>query len=281
MSTTFGDLVPLWGLMPFVIILGSMIITGVLFLVLVLLSKTSAILSPEALAEILFAMGSILLGVMLVLTIMRVSGCGRVSPYEAFTVQENPSESLNALEAEVCKQLREVFVFKQSDLGKAAIDNPLLLADAIYGMVQAAVGPITECTAPLPLPSSDISIPPLTPTGIPVSDEMFLTHNEQIADRLDRAYRTLKFVVEPQAAATFATTDTCSTKTNENEAFDDLTPSAATTLINQLTECVSLAASIRSRYLDPIARKQADLRAGRLSDCDRQKGAGAGMGGGS
>lgn len=280
MAVSFVDLAPFWGFLPFLIILGSIIITGILFVILFLLFKSSTILTSEALAEILFAMGSILLGVMLVLSIMRVSGCGRVSPYETFAVRENPSESLNALEAEVCKQLREVLVFKQSDIGKAAIDNPSVLAEAIHVMIQAAGGPITECTAPLPLPSSEISIPPLEPTGIPVSDNMFLSHSDEIADRLDRAYRTLKFVIEPQAAATFTTTDTCSSA-SASEGFDDLAPPSATTLITQLEECVSLAASIRSRYLDPIARKQADLRAGRLSDCDRQKGAGVGMTGGN
>lgn len=279
MAVTFAQLSPMWGFLPFLLILGSIIITGILFVVLMIVSKTTAVLPPEALSEILFAMGSILLGVMLVLSIMRVSGCGRVSPYEMFAVQENPSDSLNALEAEVCKQLREVLVFKQNDLGKAAIDNPSLLADAIHTMIQAAGGPITECTAPLPLSSSEVSIPPLEPTGIPVSDDMFLSHSDEIADRLDRAYRTLKFVVEPQAAATFTATDTCNSA-SANEGFDDLASPSATTLITKLTECVSLAASIRSRYLDPIARKQADLRAGRLSDCDRQKGAGVGMAGG-
>lgn len=279
MIDSLGTLAPLWGFLPFIIILGSLIITAILFAILWVTSKL--VLPAEVVAEILFAMGSILLGVMLVLAIMRVGGCGRVTPYEMFTDQQNQqgqgqSQSINDLEVEVCKQLHEVLVFKQSDLGQKAIDNPAVLADAIHAMIQAAGGPITECTPPLSTITTSptgTSIQPLSPTGIPVSDDMFQTHPDEIADRLDRAFRTLKFVVEPQALATFTAMDTCG---NGSYGSVGTAGDQPETLQDQLNACVSLAATIRSRYLTPIAQKQADLRAGRLSDCDRQKGAAVG-----
>ena len=195
---------------------------------------------------------------------------------------DSESAQLNSLETEVCRQLQTVFTFRQGALGQSAIDNPTLLADAIHTMIQGAGGSITECSSALD--GSATTIPPLSPTGIPVTDDMFMTNPAGMQDRVDRALRTLTRVIEPEAATTFATLNTCgsapvsvaaiipATQQQQQQSTDP-----QTTLKSSISGALQMAAGIRNRYLIPIQQKQDDLHAGRLSDCDKQKGAATAM----
>ena len=93
--------------------------------------------------------------------------------------------------------------------------------------------------------------------------------------------RTLKQFILPQAKRTFAALNTCGPapapvsvpEHNNFEQHDNDTNS----IPEQLSAVQTLAKSIRANYLVPIQTKQGDLKAGRLSDCDRQAGAKAAM----
>lgn len=254
-------------LLPFIIIIGALILTGMIFYTLEAIRFIPGI-PDDIIKEILFAMGTIWFGVMFVFMLMTVT-CQKIYPTERFMDSGSEAASLNNLETEVCKQLQAVCSFKQGALGQAGIDNPSLLVNAIHTMIQGAGGTITECSDPTPSTQQAGTIPPLVPTGIPVSDDMFFSNPDMIQDRVDRAMRTLTGVIEPVASSTFASMNTCDGFESGGTGSDGV----QIALVSSIANAQSVAATIRSRYLDPIQQKQEDLKAGHLSDCDKKKGA--------
>lgn len=220
------------GLLPYLLIGGALLITGAF---LVLSNLTAAVVT-----ELLVAMGTIWLVVMLVLMLVtRV--CMNISPVERFTDISDQAflDDFTKAEADICTMLDDVSQFIKNTFGKRGQDNPALPAAAFQAAVAAAKGPTTVC-------------PPQEPPTMVDVDE-----------RLDRMERTLLLVIEPQFKTTYDTSVTC------NEGFADLSLSL-TSRLQQLRATIDL---MNSKYLRPIQQKQKDLQSGRVSDCDKKRGA--------
>jgi hypothetical protein len=201
------------------------------------------------------------------------NSCTTIHPRELFVVSD-----INTVERNVCSMMSDVIGFRQGELG---LTDPIQVADMVHGMVGAVDGTLTQCIQD---PTVDLSVDPLKrswiPAGIVITDDMFNTQSDLVADRVARMDRTLRQFVEPQAARTFAATKTCkSLETFDSfSSFDSFEPFSSfdqnsdseTNIETKIESVRRLAATIRSRYLDPIQRKQDELRAGKLSDCDRQ-----------
>lgn len=217
------------GLLPYLLIGGALLITGAF---LALSNLTAAVVT-----EVLVAMGTIWLVVMLVLVIVS-HVCMNISPVERFTDISDQAflDDVAKAEADICSMLEDVSQFITNTFGKRGQDNPALPAAAFQAALAAANGPTTVC-------------PPATMVDA--------------EDRLDRMERTLLLVIEPQFKTTYDTSVTC------NEGFADL----SLTPVDRLQRLRATIDLMNSKYLRPIQQKQKDLQSGRVSDCDKKKGA--------
>jgi len=168
---------------------------------------------------------------------------------------------VSILDAEkaVCKMMDSVKGFIESDLGQKGQDDPSLVTRAFEkAEAEAAVaGPLTVCP-PADNDSSDIQ------------------------DRLARMELTLDKFVEPHLKSTFetATKSQCTEgffvesvgldndeedKKNKEKEIEKIKSrlQAIQTTLHRLTV----------RYLNPIQQRQDDIRSGKVSDCDKKKGA--------
>ena len=239
---------------PFIIVIAALIAT---YLYLFLLATPSKIMT-----DFMLVIAIVVLIIICVLFFV-ANTCTTIHPRELFVVSD-----INAVERNVCSMMSDVIGFKQGELG---LTDPIQVADMVHGMVGAVDGTLTQCIQD---PSIFVKRSWI-PEGIVITDDMFNTQSDLVADRVARMDRSLRQFVEPQAARTFAATKTCESF-ESFASFDSFEPFTSfdqnpNQKINEQIESVRrLAATIQSQYLAPIQRKQDDLRAGKLSDCDRQ-----------
>jgi hypothetical protein len=217
------------GALPYLLILGALVLMSVFFF----LTK----LTMEDMTEILVAMGTIWLVVILVLLFIS-HVCMSISPVEQFA---DADFDIEGTEAAVCKLITDVRNFITSDIGQPGQADPSLITAAMQKAIDAVKGPITTC--------------PEAPASAPAPSDPAI-----IEDRLARMERTLEQLVEPQFKYTYDKAMTC-------EGFASGTPQ------ERLTAIQATIATLKARYLDPLDQKQADLQAGHLSDCEKRKAA--------
>ena len=205
------------GFLPFLLILSAALVVGATFI----FSKLTA----EAATEIISAVASILLLVMLVLIFVSQL-CLRISPVEHFM------DAMADAEAKVCTLVVAVNKYIQSDLGQSGHDNPALVSTAQANAAAAVIGGITVCPAPIDL----------------TADE-----------RLTRMEQTLTQLVEPQLKIAYNKAMTC-------EGF-------AASTEDRLAAIHQMVDTLTKQYIDPLNQKVEDLKSGKLSDCERRKGA--------
>ena len=240
------------GTLPFLLILGAFITMGVFFFFVQL--------TASDITEILLAMGTIWLIVMLVL-IFVTQVCMSISPRERFVDKETPLQafldSFAKTEATVCTMVDAVVKFIESDVGQKGQDDPSLNQKAINDALSNVDGPITTC----PPPSS-------------VND-----YN----DRLSRMQRTLDQFIKPELKKTYD--KVFDQKGCDNfvgsmvpiEPFDN-PESEFIMMVAQLQIIQSTIVSLTNQYLAPIQQKQKELQSGKASDCDKKKGAHSSVG---
>ena len=225
------------GALPYLLILGALIFTGVFLFI----TKLSA----GDLAEILVAMGTIWLVIILVLVfVSRV--CMSISPVEHFV--DADESDIDKTEAAVCKLIQDVRNFITADIGQPGQDDPSLITTAMQKAVDTVNGPITICLS-----------------------EATVQSERSIDDRLARMERTLAQLVEPHLKMAYDKAMTC-----EGFASDSVDSVSETVESNQKERLAAIRATIATltkRYLDPLDQKQAELKAGHLSDCEKRKGA--------
>jgi len=236
------------GALPYLIIFGALIFTSVFFF----LTKLSA----EDFAEIIAAMGTIWLVIILVLLfVSRV--CMSISPVEHFTDMDSSIDAdLDKTEAMVCKLIEDVRNFITADIGQPGQDDPSLITAAMQKAVDAVNGPITIC-----LTESTES-----------SRSTESTDKLSIDDRLTRMEQTLNQLVEPQLKLAYDKSMIC--EGFESDSMDLASdPNAESKQKERLTTIQATMDMLKKRYLDPLDKKQADLKSGQLSDCEKRKGA--------
>jgi hypothetical protein len=250
------------GMIPFLLILGAFIVMGAFFL----LGRMTA----DDITEILLAMGTIWLVVMVVL-IFVTQICMAISPREMFadlSGQETPVQEFFAAfakaESDVCTMTADIVEFIKNDVGKPGQDDPSLNDQAIQKAVSKVDGPITTCP-PAPQP----------------------TTVDDINDRLTRMEQTLNQLIEPELKHTYEVTfDTkdCFVdflgakelkwrrRRRVIEGFED-PQDEFIKMVDRLQGIQGTIASLTAQYLAPIQQKQKDLKSGKPSDCDKKKGA--------
>jgi energy-coupling factor transporter transmembrane protein EcfT len=237
------------GFLPFMLILGGFAIMGaIMFLVK---------LTANDMTEILLAMGTIWL-VTIVVLIFVSNVCMSISPvqerfhvshgnrnYTSNEIQERFTalqpvdiQAFNTAEEAVCEMIASTISYIRNDAGP---QGPDAITSAIQQSIANAGGPVSQC-----------------PT-IAVTDA---TSEQELDERLTRMENSLTGLVEPEAKKTFAATQ-CT------EGFVDQG--------SRLAAIQQTIKSLQTQYLDPIQQKQRDLQCGRLSDCERKKGAAMGF----
>jgi len=159
--------------------------------------------------------------------------CMSISPVERFA-----SGSIIEAETEICALVADVKEFIESDNGQRGQDDPAINTAAIQDAMSSVGEPITSCP-----PSADLS---------------------GNMDRIRVAQLTLDRFIGPQLKRTFDKSMNCKI----TETFVSLTSEEPT-----LEKVQQTIRDLKSRYLDPIRQKQKDLRAGIISDCEKDKGA--------
>jgi len=236
------------GAIPYLLIFGALVFTSVFFF----FTK----LSLEDFAEIIAAMGTIWLVIILVLLfVSRV--CMSISPVEHFADMESDVEKT---EAAVCKLITDVRNFITADIGQPGQDDPSLITAAMQKAVDAVNGPITICIS-----GSDST------DKTNNQDNPDKTDNLSIDDRLTRMEQTLNQLVEPQLKLAYDKSMTC--EGFESDSMDSVSETVESKQKERLTAIQATMDMLKKRYLDPLDQKQADLKAGQLSDCEKRKGA--------
>jgi len=216
------------GLLPFGLIFTALVLTGMYFV----FSKLTA----EIVTEVLIAMGTIWLVVMLVLVFV-THICMKITPVEHFTDTSVFMADFTKAETTVCSMMGDLLQFIKNDAGKKGVDNPAIPTATLQLLIDGAGGPVTTCPSPTDsLLTSDI-----------------------IDDRLSRMERTLERVIEPYFKSTYDKSMSC-------EGFDSPLPS------DRLKKVEALIRQLTVKYLTPIQKKQADLQKGIASDCDKKRG---------
>ena len=225
------------GFLPFMLILGGFAIMGSVMFLVKL--------SANDMTEILLAMGTIWL-VTIVVLIFVSNVCMSISPVqERFTAlqasqasQSVDIQAFNTAEEAICDMMASTISYIRNDAGP---QGPSAITVAIQQAIANAGGPVTQC-------------PPIAATDA--------TSETELDERLTRMERSLNGLVEPEAKKTFAATQ-CT------ESFVDQG--------GRLEAIQQTIKTLQSQYLDPIQQKQRDLQCGRLSECERKKGATAGV----
>ena len=207
------------GFLPFLLILGAALVVGVFFV----FSK----LTSDAATEIISAVATILLLVMLVLIVV-TRLCLRITPVEHF----DDTTAIGVAEAKVCHLIDAVNKYIQSDLGKSGHDDPSLVVNAQAAAAAAVDGGVTKCPSPIGL----------------TDDE-----------RLTRMERTLEQLVEVQLKIAYDKAMTCEGFVASNE--------------ERLVAIHQTVDRLTKKYIDPLNQKVEDLKSGKVSACERRKGA--------
>lgn len=192
-------------------------------------------LSANDITEILLSVGTIWLIVIFVLFFVAMM-CASIRVREGFA--DITKGELEALEKQVCTLMASSDTYITNDVGQAGQDNPAVLAKAKQDA--RGSGTMPECE--------------LTPTVI--------------GDRISRMERALGVFTGPQLKKTYDKTVPCT------EGFADAVKPIGS-FTDRLQAIKGLINSQTKQYLTPIEQKEKDVKAGKLSDCEKKKGANA------
>ena len=188
---------------------------------------------PEVVVELLLSVGTIWISVIAVLLFVSMT-CASIQVRELFEDGPASSEDLAALEKKVCVLMTASDKAIASKVGQPGQDDPAVLNAALTAARGSAPVPVCE-----------------------------MNPNE-LESRISRMENALKFFTGPQLKKTYDTTVPCTP-----EGFETQNSSFAARLkaINRLVDQQT------STLLVPIEKKEADVKAGILSECEKMKGA--------
>lgn len=160
--------------------------------------------------------------------------CASVRLQELFENAPVTEADLAALEKQVCMLASASDKYIMNDVGQEGQDNPIVLAKALITARGAA--PITEC---------ELS-------------------QARIEDRVARMENTLKNFTGPQLQKTYDRTVSCK---------EDFVSGSGSGLGDRLKAIKATVDQQNNALLTPLQKKEADLKAFKLTDCDKKKGA--------
>jgi len=213
------------------------------------------------------------LGIMIVITlavlVLVKNTCHVIHPTERFDNSPLPLstfiQQVLATEKEVCLLITQTDKFIQGDQGSAGHKDPTLVEAAQQKARAAVVDPLTK------------TVVPLTDCGTPWD-------SSEVANRISRLELTLKIFTGPEIQKTYNSTVPC------NESFvsgsgpasgsasgsppEEMADPALVQRLAAINEVINMQ---RTQWLVPINQKIKDLRSGKASSCDKQKGSTAGQ----
>ena len=209
-------------------------------------------LSANDMTEILLSVGTIWLIVIFVMFFVAWS-CASIQVREGFG--DITKDDLEALEKQVCTLMASSDSYITNDVGQAGQDDPAVLEKAKRDA--RGSGTMPECS--------------MTPAVI--------------EDRISRMERALGVFTGPQLKKTYDKTVPC------KEGFDSPgsgSPGSSGSFEDRLKMIKETINNQTKQHLGPIQQKEADVKAGKLSDCEKKKasstavlGSGSGSGPGS
>ena len=185
--------------------------------------------------------------------------CRNIMPTEAFAANSDLSalsKELMATEKDICELVTRADKYVESKMGKEGQDNPAALAERIKRLhADAGAGGVLICGG-------------VTPSEITV---------KYIAGRISLMEQTLMRFTLPVFQDSYKAVFAC--EIEAGAATPDITiPSInpqLDTLPERLSRVQEFARQQRTRLLDVMDRKEADTRAGRVSECDMKRGSDA------
>ena len=250
----------IFGLSPFIILA----IIAILFAFYYIASK----LDVSDMSYVFTCLG---IGVVITLVVLVIvkNTCQVIHPTEQFDNTPIPLttfiQQVLATEKEVCTLITQTDKFIQGDQGSAGHKDPTLVEAAQQKARAAVIDPLTK------------AVVPLTDCGAPWD-------SSEVANRISRLELTLKMFTGPEIQKTYNSTVPC------NESFvsgsgpasgsaSGSTPEemADPALVQRLVAIKEVITMQQTQWLAPINQKIKDLRSGKVSSCDKQKGSTAGQ----
>ena len=207
------------------------------------------------------------IGVVITLVVLVIvkNTCQVIHPTEQFDNAPIPLttfiQQVLATEKEVCTLITQTDKFIKGDQGSAGHKDPTLVEAAQQKARAAVVDPLTK------------EVVPLTDCGTPWDAS-------EVANRISRLELTLKMFTGPEIQKTYNSTGPC------NESFVSGSGSAPASgpeemadpaLVQRLAAINEVINMQRTQWLVPINQKIKDLRSGKASSCDKQKGSTTGQ----
>jgi hypothetical protein len=198
-------------------------------------------LSVNDMTEILLSVGTIWLIVIFVLVFVSFV-CASIQVREGFG--EITKDDLVALEDQVCALMASSDSYITNDVGKAGQDNPAVLEKAKQDARGSGSGTMPECS--------------MTPAVI--------------EGRISRIERALGVFTGPQLKKTYDKTVPCKEGFESPLSGSPVSPGSFGDRLKKIKEKI---ATQKKQYLEPIEQKEKDVKAGKLSDCEKKKAANA------
>lgn len=232
-------------ILPFLVMLGGVVLFG--------LAAATLGLGLEGIGEVSVSILTVL-GIIFV-TMLLMFFCLKIVPTEHF-VGSNFLDELAKTEAAVCKMVKTSHNYIQAGVGLAGIDDPCLVQIADNKVINraSADGPLLFCKD-LSDNQSGICAGALNPLAYARD-----ISNQTVVQRLDILERTVNQFVEPTIR------DAAVKAKIIKEPFIGNFLQARLDAINKKL------ALIKGLYLDPMQKKQDELRKGEASDAEKQEG---------
>lgn len=262
-------------LIPFVVIVGAAVATGLL----TLFGKLKVDDMQNVITKIV-----LIVAITALVSLLACALCYQIRPTETFVAgvmdisgatSDGPEvdevqklwTDVGATEKSVCKLIGQTDNYIRSGIGPKGKDDPSLVTTAQQEARADAGGPITDCSASWPATVADVSSQTLDETM------------GQLDDRITRMEMTLKGFSAPVLTKAYQNTVECTT-----EGFALYESFVATSLValqDRLKAVQDVIDYQEKKLIGGMEQKKKDLQAGKASDCDKQRGAKTAMAAGS
>ncbi len=267
-------------LLPFVIIVGAALATGLL----TLFGKLSAEDMQNVITKIV-----LVVAITTLVSLLACALCYQIRPIEMFVAgvidisgashgQEIDEvqklwTDVGETEKAVCKLIGQTDEYIRSGIGPKGKDDPSLVTTAQQEARADAGGPITDCTASWPATVADASSQTLDETM------------GQLDDRITRMEMTLKGFSAPVLTKAYQNTVACTTEGfalyDGFALYESFVATSIVALQDRLKAIQDVINYQEKKLIGGMEQKKKDLQAGKASDCDKQRGAKTAMAAGS
>jgi energy-coupling factor transporter transmembrane protein EcfT len=250
----------IFGLSPFIILAIIAILFGFYYFI-------ASKLSADDMPFVLGCLGTIVVITLAVLIFVK-NVCATIHPTERFDnapiLLSTFVQQVVATEKEVCTLITQTDKFIKGDQGSAGHKDPSLVTAAQEKARAAVVDPTTK------------EVVPLTDCGAPWDAS-------EVENRISRLELTLKMFTGPEIQKTYNSTVPCESfvsgplplPLSGSDASPE--PMADPALVQRLAAVNAVIDAQRTQWLTPIQQKMADLKKGKVSTCDKQKGSSTGQ----